>query len=258
MRASLIAENDFPLRLTLQRTAGESPEQAYKIACELADYFDRELPEYRLTRPSQPSRTNTGPVALRLIPPVEHVLTQHDYIEVLRAQTVAERQAVVDAVEAVVSEHIERVNSLPLIGWVLRRDQMRLSNLLYLLGYANPRPGEFADAIAAATEYTAHRRELMGPYLEGRYPVKQPALLAEFEQLERHQRKVISWAMSREVDRHSLPAADIVAGALLNNRDLESDWPNIAERLRQQGWLAPMPAGMSVPVGWHQLRDGPR
>jgi len=190
------------VRVAVQRTARHTRAEAYELSKELAHELAATAENWtlegptRTPRPPKDAPSNWAPrglFVLRLPVKITEVSPGYRVNEPLVIDP-AERRRLVEVVEEVAGQYVEKVDALNMVRWIMEPR----------FGYACPdgaRLGASAqdrapyDAIALERE--AWRLELLAPYIAGKHPVRHTELFAEFQTdfsiLERAVIRAVAW-----------------------------------------------------------------
>lgn len=90
--------------------------------------------------------------------------------------------------------------------------------------------------VAIENEFVTAREELIAPYIEGKYPVKQTELFAEFHQLSLLEQQVIA-AASRNAQSTAVLNTQNSRSSLLPDAEKAALWNTLTAHLLQSNWL---------------------
>ena len=249
MRAVIRANEEQVLQIVLHRSGSDTTEQAHETINEIASSLQQAgLPNLQIITPYRPHMPSGGPTQVSLIPatvPEAAVRTRPDGSLYEFTRLVAqprdplERGVLIDVLEDITHQHVTPVDALPAVKWCLHDLVSRRIDLFWDTDFSLN-----ADEVKQLElQFINARSELLAPYLEGKHPVVQSELFAEFhEELDLLEQQVIAWACEgpsisqQKLDRYDSPASAMTWA------DKEELWDRLAANILSRNWLVEVEA----------------
>lgn len=247
------------LLVGVARSAGEDKQVAYDIACRLAEVASLELGEWIIKRPDRPSRYYEPKAEFVAGVPSEPVLNETG--TAIFNKPVADhplaRRELVDRLESIVAEELERVDAIRVLPWILYEAYSDIHpNLSLALGDASER----AILAELDDQYRSLKMAVIEPYLAGKAPVRHTELFEEFHSLPAEQRRVLT-ALSKDTSATS-QIISYSFGLWHSSRPAEKAervpefWERVCGQLIETGWAVNALGGSTSGSGSTLLRLG--
>lgn len=234
MRVRFSPHDRFHIRLAVQRAAGEQLDDAHRLRRAIFEDIRREVPVFSLDWAADD-------VGLILKLPYE---SQPSWRSPACAP-VPERALFIAFLGSVAREHVEHVDVLALLPWIL-------SPLLYGLP---TRWCDLYDQLAdepARQRYELAKAELIEPYIHNLYPVIHGDVFGQFHRLSWRKRELLRLLRGRaQLDmRRALSFYD---RPLRTGSPIRRLWGELIEQLIAEGWARPLDESAQTNIIFHHI-----
>jgi len=243
MRAIIKNNNDTALDISIQRSAADTLADAYDLTREIAAALaSSPLAPATVELSSIP---NPGdPIVISLSLPIETRLlsrlrsdgVQTDYARAVAVpQDPRARGELVARIEDVIAQYLTRIDAIRAVGWCLQDIRDHRADLFW------QEQVPLSQITTLEEEFVVARAELIAPYIEGKYPVRQTELFAEFHQLPLLEQQIIVATGPSPQVSESILNGQKYSTSLLPDSERTALWTQMSARLLQAHWLVAVP-----------------